>query len=125
MAKWLYRLESLSPQNGLWYDLDGNYVWGIAAMEGCQTKDLPMGYDPRYCKDGKHWFSSCSNKEDLLHWYSLEDAEKLIANGFVFTRYLAQDYTEYPLETVFLKETALKREVIDIRALFSGKGDDR
>ena len=77
-----------------------------------------MDYDPRYHKDGKNWFSSCSNKEDLLHWYSLEDAKKLIKEGFVFTRYLANDYVEYALETTFLKETALKREVIDIEELF-------
>ena len=118
MAKWLYRLESESPENGLWYDADGNFVWGISAIEDCKTKDLPMGYDERYRKDGKSWFSSCSNKEDLLHWYSLEDAKRLIANGFVFTRYLAQDYTEYPMQTVFLKETALDIEVIDIEDLF-------
>ena len=53
--------------------------------------------------------SKTSNKEDLLHWYSLEDAKQLIKNGFVFTRYLAQDYIEYPLETTFLKETSLAR----------------
>jgi hypothetical protein len=77
-----------------------------------------MGYDPRYHVNGLNWFSSCSNKEDLMHWYSLEDAIELIEKGFVFTRYLAQDYIEYELETVFLKETSLKREEIDIRNLF-------
>ena len=49
------------------------------------------------------------------------DANYLINNGFVFTRYLATDYIEYPTkETVFLKETALKREEIDINELFNG-----
>lgn len=119
VPKWLYRLESEDPNNGLWYNSNGDFVWGISAVKDCKTKDLPMGYDVRYQKDGKDWFSSCSNKEDLLHWYSLKDAEELIANGFVFTRYLAQDYTEYPMQTVFLKETALKREVIDIMKLFA------
>lgn len=38
--------------------------------------------------------------------------------GFVFTRYLAHDYHEFELETVFLKETAEKREVIDFLSLF-------
>ena len=119
VPKWLYRLESEDPNNGLWYNSNGDFVWGISAVEDCKTKDLPMDYDERYQKDGKDWYSSCSNKEDLLHWYSLKDAEELIANGFVFTRYLAQDYTEYPMQTVFLKETALKREVIDIMELFA------
>ena len=44
--------------------------------------------------------------------------DELIKNGFVFTRYLAQDYIEYPLETTFLKETSLAREEIDIEQLF-------
>ena len=116
--KWLYRLESKSPDNGLWYDGRGNYCFGINAVPQCKTKDLPMGYDARYRANGRMWFSSCSRKEDLMHWYSLQDALELIANGFVFTRYLATEYTEYELETVFIKETALKREVIDITELF-------
>ena len=116
--KWLYRLESTNPANGLWYDAEGNYVWGIGNLPDCQTKDLPMGYDERYKKDGRDWYSSCSNKEDLTHWYSLQDALNLIKNGFVFKRYLATEYVEYPLETTFIKESCLASEVIDIEELF-------
>lgn len=119
--KWLYRLESRSPDNGLWYDSAGNLVWGIGALPDCKTKDLPMDYDWRYRQDGRNWFSSCSRKEDLTHWYSLQDALDLIAHGFVFTRYLAMEYVEYDLETVFIKESCLQREEIDIKELF-GKG---
>lgn len=54
----------------------------------------------------------------MLHWYSLQDANDLIANGFVFTRYMATEYEEYDLETCFIKETCLKREIIDIEDLF-------
>ena len=118
MAKWLYRLESKSPDNGLWYNTNNELVWGIGKLPGCETKNLPMDYDERYHKDGKNWFSSCSNKEDLSHWYSLQDALDLIAEGFVFTRYLAEDFVEYDLETTFLKETALKREVLYIKDIW-------
>lgn len=120
MAKWLYRLESVSPDNGLWYDSNNNLVWGIGKLSECKTKDLPMDYDERYHKDGKNWFSSCSRKEDLAHWYSLQDALNLIAAGFVFTRYLATEYVEYDLETTFIKETALKREEISIEEIWNG-----
>ena len=116
--KWLYRLESISPQNGLWYNANNELVWGIGKIPNCQTKDLPMGYDERYHKDGKCWFSSCSNIEDLAHWYSLEDAINLINDGFVFTKYLAVDYVEYENETTFLKETALERIVLDIKDIW-------
>lgn len=118
VSKWLYRLESTNPHNGLWYDLDNNMVWGIGRLENCKTKDLPMGYDERYHKDGKNWFSSCSNIEDLAHWYSLEDAVELINQGFVFAKYLAVDYVEYENETPFLKETALDRVEIDVKEIW-------
>lgn len=120
-AKWLYRLESTDPNNGLWYNDDSKYVFGIGKLPECKTKDLPMGYDKRYHKDGRDWYSSCSRKEDLMHWYSLKDAVDLIESGFVFTRYLATEYVEYEMETTFIKETCLKREVIDIRDLFEGE----
>ena len=91
-----------------------NWFWGIGKIKDCKTKYLPMDYDECYYKDGKTWRSSCSNKEDLSHWYSLEDAKELIANGFVFTRYLATEYIEYDLETTFVKSTSLKREELNI-----------
>lgn len=118
MSKWLYRLESKSVDNGLWYNSNNEYVCGIGKLGDCKTKDLPMGYDERYHKDGKNWFSSCSNKEDLMHWYSLKDALALIESGFVFTRYLATEYVEYENETTFIKETCLAREEISIEELF-------
>lgn len=119
--KWLYRLESTDPNKGLWYNENNELVWNIGELENCQTKNLPMGYDERYHKDGRSWHSSCSKKEDLTHWYSLKDANDLIAKGFVFTRYLATEYVEYDLETTFIKETSLKREVLDINELFNLK----
>lgn len=104
--KWLYRLEYKDDTCGLWYNGSGAWCFekGIGSIEGCKTRDLPMGYDERYKQDGKDWFSSCSNKEDLLHWYSLEDAKRLIQSGFVFTRYLATEYHEYENENGIHKE---------------------
>lgn len=117
--KWLYRLESTDPKLGLWYNENGEYVWTIGTLPNCQTKDLPMGYDERYRKDGRCWNSSCSNPEDLSHWFSLEDALTLMKQGFRFMKYLATEYTEYPLETVFIKETCLACEPVDPRELYS------
>lgn len=116
--KWLYRLESRDPNNGLWYNIKGEKNCGIGVIKG-KTKNLPMEYDERYHVDGRNWFSSCSDKKDLTHWYSLEDALELIYNhNFVFTKYLATEYIEYEKETVFIKETALERQEIDIKELF-------
>lgn len=118
--KWLYRLEYKDETCGLWYNGEGKWCFeqGIGSLVGCKTKDLPMDHDERYKQDGRDWFSSCSNKEDLLHWYSLDDANDLIKKGFVFTRYLATEYHEYENETVFIKDSSLVREEIDIFELF-------
>lgn len=117
-ARWLYRLESRTPENGLWYNSKGEFVLGIAKAPNSATKDLPMEYDERYQEGGKNWFSSCKNKEDLTHWYSKENAEWLVNNGFVFTKYLARDWRHYDKESVFLKETAIKRIELDISELW-------
>lgn len=115
--KWLYRLEAKEPDHGLWYDSQGNWVWNIGQLPTCKTKNLPMGYDWRYKQNGRDWFSSCSHKEDLTHWYSKEDALNLLAHGFVFTKYLATEYIEYENETVFIKDSCLMREEININDL--------
>lgn len=120
--KWVYRLEARSKNYGLWYNSYNEYVWGIGEVENCKTKDLPMGYDERYHKDDRDWFSSCSRKEDLSHWYSFEDALALLEEGFVFTRYLATEYVEYENETTFIKETSLLREELDIKEIWYDNG---
>ena len=120
-AKWVYRLESIKPDNGLWYSGRGDWCFetGIGSLgDECKTKALGMSYDARYKRYGRSWFSSCSRKEDLMHWYSKEDAKNLLERGFVFTRYLATEYYEYPQETTFIKHTSLKREVIDFDSLW-------
>ena len=118
--KWLYRLEATTEDKGLWYDSDGHLVWTIGEVPDCPTKDLPMGYDERYHKDGRSWHSSCTNKSDLTHWYTPEAARYLMENhGFAFARYLATEYVEYEMETTFIKETCLERVEMDLSEVFS------
>ena len=119
MSKWVYRLEATDTDHGLWYNSRGEYCWTIGELKNCKTKDLPMGYDERYKKDGRDWYSSCSRKEDLTHWYSKQDAIDLLNKGFAITKYLATEYVEYELETTFIKETSLAREVLDIEDFFT------
>lgn len=116
--KWLYRLESTDPQLGLWYNDSGEFVLTLGTLENCKTKNLPMGYDEKYKQQGKDWYSSCSNIEDLTYWYSIENAKDLIEKGFRFSKYLAIDYVEYEKETVFLKETVLDRKTLNLNEIF-------
>lgn len=121
--KKLWRLESKTPDRGLWYNSNSEMTFNIGELPNCKTKDLPMDYDWRYHKDGRQWWSSCSRKEDLTHWYSLQDALDLMDNGFVFTWYIATEYEEYEKETTFIKETALERHELgkeEVIALLGG-----
>lgn len=123
-VRWLYRLESSDPSKGLWYDASGGWASEVCRLD-CSTKVLPMGYDERYRKDGRHWFSSCSNKEDLLHWYSIDDVRALRDDGFVMAAYLAVDFVEYEKETTFLKETCLARRPIPLTSMWPELREDR
>ena len=46
--------------------------------------------------------------------------QRLIDDGFVFTRYLATEYHEYEHETVFLKESCIAREELSLEEVFDG-----
>lgn len=119
--KWLYRFEATRPGHGLWYDENGHYCWDMGTLENSTTKDLPMGYDERYQKDGRNWYSSCSNQEDIKHWFSYDDAKKLQEIGFVAAKYLTTEYEEYDFETTFIKDTALERIELNLEEFFGRK----
>lgn len=116
--KWIYRLEATVPDKGLWYNSKGEFVLNLKEVPGCETQFLDMSYDERYKQGGHNWFSACSKKEDLSHWYSEADAQYLLANDFVFTKYLAVDYVEYEKETVFRKETSLERVELSLADIY-------
>lgn len=78
-----------------------------------------MGYDERYRIDGLNWYSSCTNIDDVFSWFSPDDIKYLCDNGFDLLRYLAVDYVEFDKETVFRKDTALKREKISLETLIN------
>jgi len=112
-SKVLFRFERDDLYNGLWYNRENRLVFPIRFCKS-DTKNLPMGYDPRYHADGKNWFSSCSNLTDIYHWYKTEDIKYLLNHGFVYCIYLVKDYKEYDMETVFLMETAINRKIVDV-----------
>lgn len=124
--KYLYRLESTDPNLGLWYNSQGEWVLDktLGRLPDNKTKELPMDYDWRYKQDNRDWYSSCSNISDLTHWYSKEDAETLLKQGFRFSRYLATEYHEYENETVFIKEICLERITIQIDDLFKNEREE-
>lgn len=118
---WVYRLESLDPKNGLWYNADGEFVHGISKVAGCKTAYLPMGYDTRYHSKERNWVSGCLKVEDLAHWFSESDAKQLWALGFRFWMFQAVEYEIYDHEVAFNKETVLQRLRLKFNQVYFGR----
>lgn len=116
--KWLYRLESIDENKGLWYTPNGEFVLTLKNVPGNETWKLPMGYDPRYKANDRDWFSACTNISDLTHWFSIEDVNYLLECGFRLTKWLATEYTEYEKETVFIKESCLDMKELTVENVF-------
>lgn len=120
---WLYRFESIDPLGGLWYNSQSEWVYedGIKKINNPVAHDLPMGYDPRYRKDGRNWFSSVPDSRLMQHWFHRENIPELLDNGFVLYRYLATEYVHYEYETCFIKETSLTRELLNPYSLWDAE----
>ena len=115
---WVSRSEGMSDEEMLkhvecwtqWGD-----PWASEPLDGSNNDKVSESGCSTYS------FAYMLVKMGLLDPKKGDSAKTLIDKGFVFTRYLATEYVEYPLETVFIKETCLKREEIDFLSLFGNE----
>lgn len=117
---WLYRFEAVNPSDGFWYNDFNEWVFddNLYLFEDSPLIHAPMGYDPRYHKDSKTWYSSVPTKEKMRQWFRYEDMERFIRNGYVLYSYLAREYIHYESETCFVKDTAIDRRLLDPYEMF-------
>lgn len=87
--KEFYRIGHIETKQGLWYDSNGNFT-GLIHNEFsfCKNKDLQMPYDEKIVG----YLSATETLEDLYHWFTKEDIERLKAFGFRIMKYLSNDY---------------------------------
>lgn len=78
----LYRIEHKETKAGMWHNYDGSYNGIIKTLTEGKSKNVPMNKIKEQSKDGKKWFSSVSNLDQLLEWFSRKDIEELVSLGY-------------------------------------------
>ena len=103
----------------MWYDNEANFNPTIHTLcPNSIAKDFPMGVCEDHRRDGKKWYSAGKSKENMHHWFSKEDAENLVANGFVLFEYTVEEHFEKEHEILFTRESVIKTNVIDIKEIW-------
>lgn len=114
----IYRIENEATNHGMWYRLDGTYDPFIKTLTEGISKDLPMGYNERYSKDGLKWFSGCGNIEDMKHWFSALDALELHQNGYKLFEFEATQFSVVEYEVMFTKESVVSKKEIPLETIW-------
>ena len=101
----VYRIENPTTHHGMWYDANGKYDPVI--QELCPngiTKDLPMPFNKAQQTDGYKWYSAGKSIENMHQWFSAEDAQRLVNNGFKLFQFKVNMYQQLDMEVLFCRE---------------------
>ena len=91
-------------------DEDRGLGRNILKALGQRDKDDDFEDAVNYANEGKN--------SAVLRYVRTAINKTLKEKGFKFYKYLATEYHEYPMETVFIKDTCLDRVEIDIDEFF-------
>lgn len=84
------------------------------------AKDFPMPLNLElHRKDGKVWNSGGKSVENMLHWFSSEDAASLMGNGFKLFEFEVTMFQELEHEILFCREGIIKQTEIPIETIWS------
>lgn len=90
--KHFYRISNLQTQQGLWYDLEGEFTGLIHdKFNFCANHKLKMDFDP----DVVGYLSAAGSLEVLYKWFTKEDIKKLQEHGYYLTVYECPNYKFY------------------------------
>lgn len=89
MIRKFYRVGNIETNQGLWYDMNGNFTGLIQGkFDFCSNSKLPMEYD----EDIVGYLSATDTLDDLFKWFTEDDLIKLQTFGYYILVYLASDY---------------------------------
>jgi hypothetical protein len=114
-TKTIYRIENPVTHHGMWYDANGNYDPVIKKL--CPngiTKDIPMPFNNEHQKDGYKWYSAGKSIENMHQWFSSEDAQNLLNNGFKLFKFKVTMYQEKDMEILFCREGIIESKEIPL-----------
>lgn len=112
----LFRVENLTTLHGLWYNDDGTFTEYIKKMDGAQSADLPMGFDPEFRRDG-NWVSACDNLPDMKNWFSSKDLSHLSEVGYGLYAYEVTLHRDLNGHQVFRREDVVSFRPMPIAIL--------
>tara|TARA_R110000796_G_scaffold248124_3_gene374576 strand:- start:745 stop:1107 length:363 start_codon:yes stop_codon:yes gene_type:complete len=101
--KTFYRVANTTTNQGLWYDIDGNFTGLIhKEYDFCRSNVLPMPFDENVVG-----YLSCTDTlDDLFEWFPMEDIIRLEKGGYYLTVYESEDYKSYHNHWVFNQNNA-------------------
>jgi hypothetical protein len=90
--KTFYRVANPKTQQGLWYDMEGQFTGQIhGKYDFCAASGLLMPFDSEL----SGFLSAADSIEHLLTWFPIQDIQRLQAEGFVVQAYESDDYKYY------------------------------
>ena len=122
-AKTVYRIENVEHMHGMWYDASGTFDPIIQGLcPNSLAKDLPMDYNPKHKMNKKDWYSAGKSVENMNYWFSRQDAETLLNNGFKLYKFVVTEFYEMEMECLFTREGVIEQTEIDIDEVWNKKG---
>lgn len=82
--KTIYRVESPTTGEGLWYAPDGTYRGAVTRVPGARCAEMPMEWDGSLALEG--WRSGTFTLDEMRSWISREEVPGLDAAGLVLWR---------------------------------------
>lgn len=106
-----YRVSNIVTQQGLWYDIDGNFTGLIHdRFNFCLNNALPMDFDQELVG----YLSATPSLDTLYKWFTKDDIIELQKHDYYIHVYESDDYKFYERfqHDVISKENSLLIERI-------------
>lgn len=113
----LFRVENQSSMQGLWYDADGNFRPLVTRLADGKAREMPMGFDPDFCIDGRRWYSACDSIAALCAVFSLDDIIELEGLGYSLYHFEVSGFRRNTWHSLFTREAIITQQKIDIGLL--------
>ena len=111
----IFRIENPTTMHGMWYDQHGNFDPAIHRLcPNSPSKDLPMPECMDHNLNGKQWYSAGKSIDNMQHWFSREDAERLVSHGFRLYQFVVSEFQVKELEVLFTREGVVSQVEISI-----------
>lgn len=111
----VYRIEIPESKSGMWYDEHGEMDKKIHKLcPNSISSTIPMPYDELHRKDDKVWNSAGKSIENMNQWFTREDVETLVNNGFKLYEFIVTEWQELEMEILFTREGVVEQTEIPI-----------